>query len=105
MKLKAVWLTTLSLSTLVLVAAVPLNKAASQLWNPDVAHAAKVTANLLKGKQLNPLLKGRRTRSYSSNQLLSLQQDKSQIQGVSTQPISLAPLGTLKSSSSFLKLL
>lgn len=62
MKLKAVWLTTLGLSTLVIVAAVPLNKAASQLWNPDVAHAAKVTANLWKGKQLRPLLTGRRSR-------------------------------------------
>lgn len=60
MRLKAFWLTAVSLSTLTLVAAVPLGESALQLWNPDIAHAAKVTANLFKRKSLHPSLLTRR---------------------------------------------
>ncbi len=55
MKLKARWLATVGLTTLVLVAAGSLSKASQQIWNPEVAHAAKVTASLLKGKAIRPM--------------------------------------------------
>lgn len=55
MKLKTRWLATVSLTTLVLVAAGSLPRASQQIWNPEVAHAAKVTASLLKGKSIRPM--------------------------------------------------
>lgn len=58
MTLKALCLTTVGISTLTL-AAVPICGAALQLWNPQVAEAAKVTANLLKGKSLYPIFLSR----------------------------------------------
>ncbi len=56
MTLKTRWLVTVSLTTLVLVAAGSLVKTSSQqLWSPEVAHAARVTANLLKGQSMRPV--------------------------------------------------
>ncbi|MBF2027310.1 MAG: hypothetical protein IGS48_11150 [Oscillatoriales cyanobacterium C42_A2020_001] len=52
------------MSTLTLVAAIPLSESAVQLWNPEIAHAAKVTANLFKRKSLHPSLLTRREKSY-----------------------------------------
>lgn len=55
MKLKTRWLATVSLTTLVLVAAGSLSKTSQQLWSPEVAHAARVTASLLKGSSIRPV--------------------------------------------------
>lgn len=55
MKLKTRWLATVGLTTLVLVAAGSLSKASQQMWNPEVAHAARVTASLLKGHAIRPI--------------------------------------------------
>uniref|UniRef100_A0A832M5I6 Uncharacterized protein n=1 Tax=Oscillatoriales cyanobacterium SpSt-402 TaxID=2282168 RepID=A0A832M5I6_9CYAN len=60
MRLKAIWLTTVSLSTLTLLAAVSLGESVIQLWTPEVAQAAKVTAHLIKRKSINPVLLTRR---------------------------------------------
>ncbi len=65
MRLKAVWLTTVSLSTLTLLAVISLGESAMQLWTPEVAQAAKVTANLFKRKSLHPVLLSRRDYSQS----------------------------------------
>jgi hypothetical protein len=54
MTLKATWLATVGLTTLVLVTVGSLSKASQQMWNPEVAHAARVTANLLKDTSLRP---------------------------------------------------
>jgi hypothetical protein len=56
MKLKARGLATITLTTLVLVAAGSLAKASQQMWNPDVAYAARVTASLLKRSSIRPIL-------------------------------------------------
>ncbi len=69
MKLKTRWLATVSLTTLVLVAAGSLSRASQQMWNPEVAHAAKVTASLLKGKSIRPMFLHRR--SYLSSKSIA----------------------------------
>jgi hypothetical protein len=55
MKLKTRWLATVGLTTLVLVAASSLSRASQQMWKPEVAHAARVTASLLKGHSIRPI--------------------------------------------------
>ncbi|NJP08698.1 MAG: hypothetical protein HC866_03810 [Leptolyngbyaceae cyanobacterium RU_5_1] len=62
MKLKAVWLTAAGFTTLGLIAAGSLRGVSQQMWNPQVARAAKVTVNLLKGRSMNPILLARSTR-------------------------------------------
>jgi hypothetical protein len=66
MRLKALWLTTIGLSSLTLVVAMPLVQTASQFWKPEVAHAAKVTVQLFRHKSLNPLALARHTRSVNA---------------------------------------
>lgn len=69
MKLKTRWLATVSLTTLVLVAAGSLSRASQQMWNPEVAHAARVTASLLKGKSIRPMFLHRK--SYLSSRSIA----------------------------------
>jgi hypothetical protein len=59
---KAILFTALGVSSLTLLAAIPLSQAASQLWKPEVAHAAKVTAHLFKTKSFNPITLARQNR-------------------------------------------
>lgn len=91
MRPKAIWLTTLSISTLALVAAVPLSRTAASLWNPEVAQAAKVTAHLVKSKSLNPIALARRNRATSSLVQPNLPQANSEqlIRYAAAQPLSL----------------
>lgn len=65
MKLKTRWLATVGLTTLVLVAAGSLSRASQQMWNPEVAHAARVTASLLKGHSIRPMFLRRSSRLAS----------------------------------------
>lgn len=65
MRPKAIWFTTIGVFSVALVAAVPFSQAASKLWKPEVAHAAKVTAHLVKSKSINPISLARRTRSIT----------------------------------------
>lgn len=66
---KAIWFTAIGVSSFTLLAAIPLSYAASQLWKPEVAHAAKVTAHLFKTKSLNPITLARQSRvSHTSPQ-------------------------------------
>lgn len=69
---KAIWFTTIGISTLTLVASIPLGQAAAKLWKPEVAHAAKVTMHLVKSKSLNPAMLTRRSRSAPLGQSVYL---------------------------------
>jgi hypothetical protein len=91
MRPKAIWFTTLSISTLALVAAVSLSRTAANLWNPEVAQAAKVTAHLVKSKSLNPIALARRNRAASSLVQPNLPQANSEqlIRYAAAQPLSL----------------
>ena len=60
MKPKAIWLTTIGVSSVVLMAAAPVGQTMSQVWKPEVAHAMKVTARLIKSKTLTPTVLARR---------------------------------------------
>jgi len=108
---KAIWLTTIGLSSLTLVAAVPLGQVASQLWKPEVAHAAKVTVRLVQTNSFNPLGLTRRSRSlrasgkpaqvsginsqalvrYASKQILPLNYPAISIQPVSDSSLTVRP--------------
>lgn len=59
---KAIWYTALGVSSFTLLAAILLGQVASQLWKPEVAHAAKVTAHLFKTRSLNPISLTRQNR-------------------------------------------
>lgn len=61
MKPKAIWLTTIGFSSVVLVAAAPVGQTMSQVWKPEVAHAMKVTARLIRSKTLTPTVLARRS--------------------------------------------
>ena len=61
MKPKAIWLTTIGFSSVVLMAAAPVGQTMSQVWKPEVAHAMKVTARLIKSKTLTPTVLSRRS--------------------------------------------
>jgi hypothetical protein len=65
MKLKTRWLVTVGLTTLVLVAASSLSRASQQIWKPEVAHAARVTASLLKSHSIRPIFLHRGSPSAS----------------------------------------
>jgi len=59
---KAVWFAAISVSSFTLLASIPVGHTVSQLWKPEVAHAAKVTAHLFKSKSLNPIRLARQSR-------------------------------------------
>jgi hypothetical protein len=65
MKRKAVWLSIAGLTTFSLVTAGTLGSAAQQMWTPEMTHAARVTANLLKGKSITPIILARGNQSAS----------------------------------------
>lgn len=56
MRLKTVWFTAFGVSALALMSASQICSATAQLWNPNVAQAAKLTAHLLKDKSIHPYL-------------------------------------------------
>ncbi|MDX2243425.1 MAG: hypothetical protein NW224_22315 [Leptolyngbyaceae cyanobacterium bins.302] len=92
MRPKAIWFTSIGVISVALVATVPLSQAASKLWKPEVAHAAKVTAHLVKSKSINPISLARRNRNTSSVvQPTQLPTANSEvlIRSTSTQPSSL----------------
>lgn len=59
---KAIWLTAIGVSSVTFLTTISLSQAASHLWKPEVAHAAKVTAHLFKTPSLNPIALARRSR-------------------------------------------
>lgn len=59
---KAIWFTAIGVSSVTLLTTISLSQAASHLWKPEVAHAAKVTAHLFKTPSLNPITLARRSR-------------------------------------------
>jgi len=65
MKSKAIWLAALGLSGLATLACIPLSQATLNLWKPEVAQAAKITAQLFNNKSLNPVKLARHRRTDS----------------------------------------
>lgn len=64
---KAIWFVAIGISSLTLLASMPpsqtvLHQTVAQLWKPEVAHAAKVTAHLFRSKSLNPIKLARQNR-------------------------------------------
>lgn len=80
---KAIWFTTIGISSLTLIAAVPLSQAAAKLWKPEVAHAAKVTIHLVKNKSLSPIVLSRRSQVTPLVQSVQLRQASAETPGFS----------------------
>ena len=89
MKPKAIWLTTIGVSSVVLMAAAPVGQTMSQVWKPEVAHAMKVTARLIKSKTLTPTVLARRSQATApSSQSVNAPRANADWMRVVTEPFS-----------------